>query len=361
MGVFFGRKQERPIGVDVSETGVRLLQLTAAGDGLAVVAAAFEPLPAKLKIESPVYHEQVKLAVQRGLRHGKFRGQRCVSVMPGSMLLCKNLRLPPMPADELASAVEWEAADRFRIDRGRASVQFINAGEVSQGDDVKLELIVMASQAGLVEAHVSSLIEAGLRPAAVDCVPAALARIDHAVGHAGNDARVVIELGNQATQVLIYRDRRIQFFKSIDGGLQQIDASLSGELKCTLDEAIARREDAKPEQIGADLLEASRTAVRDIGREIGLCLRYFGVTFRGSRPAAGTMIGVGATAWLAQIISDASGFDLQVRNPLAGVDTSAVVDEIPLGEETAWAVAAGLSLRELRPGKKPATRREVAA
>jgi type IV pilus assembly protein PilM len=351
----------QPIGLDLAADALRLLQLAPAGDGWTAVAAAEAPLPAGLKPTDDRYPDAFREALRSALASTGFQGRRVVSALPSAAMMCKNLRLPPMPADELAAAVQWEATDRFRFEPGQAVVQYLSAGQVSQGDDEKLELIVLASKLDFVEAHVAVLTAAGLKPEAIDARPSALSRLDGIAASQPDDgpdqARLLIDLGAHACQVLIVRRGRVHFFKTIEMGSNRIDSVAGGVLGVSLEQATRRREAmSATDEVDPGYLEAARGPLQELGREIGLCLRYFGVTFRGARPTAGRLIG--AAAWSAVPLGEAAGITLRQENPLQSIDLSAVRETIRPGHEGDWATATGLSLRGCKSGIK---RKAVAA
>lgn len=347
--MFGGKRKhsDQPIGIDVGEHGVRLMQLASRGGQLSAVAAAQVRLPEGLKADGDAYHAAVTKAIGQALAGGGFSGHQAVSSLPASSMQCKNLRFPAMPADELAAAVQWEAADRFGFGDKQTSAQFFVAGQVRQGEEQRQEIILLAAKLGFVEGHVSALTQNNLRPRAIDAAPAALARLSD-TWTKKSDAHVVIDIGRSATKVLIVRDGHVVFYKPIDVGGTHLDSALSGSMSIPLDEARQRRETldgAEPKDQQA-AIAAIETVMNDLGREIGLCLRYYGVTFRGPRPEAGWLLGGVAGSCLAESLGQASGLKLRLDGVLEGIDFSAVRETIEPGSEHAWAIAAGLSLRD---------------
>ncbi|MEO0514509.1 MAG: pilus assembly protein PilM [Planctomycetota bacterium] len=347
--------------------GVRMLQLSMRGGEVQAKAAAFAPLPNDLRLDTPEYSDALSAAIQSAYHRGGFTGNRVVSSLPVSAMQCKNLRLPMMPADELDSAVQWEAADRFRMGEGQCSVQYMHAGQVNQGDEVRQELILLAAKLGLVESHVAALTGNSLRPVAIDSVPSALARLSvmrHALLSETHDASMVnvtLDVGQSSTKVLIALDAQVRFYKPIEIGGGSFESVLSGAMSISLDESrdLLRALGSPPthdetqpqeERLGeatrTAVMEALRPTLGELAREIGLCLRYYGVTFRGARPSRAQLVGGAATPWLASALSESTGLTLGLDQPLGGMDLSAVRDTVRPGSEGAWAVAAGLSIRE---------------
>lgn len=357
------KKSECPIGLDVGDQAVRLMQLSVRGGALRATAAAEQKLPTDLKVGGSDYQEAVSGAIRAALGRGHFSGNRVVGMLPASAMQCKNLRLPMMPRDELDSAVQWEAADRFRMGEGQGSVQYLHAGQVSQGDEVRQELILLAAKKAFVEQFVATLIGCGLRPVAIDAIPTALSRLSSLapdVGQRAAETRVVIDLGQSSTKVLVAVDGQVRFYKPIDIGGARFDSTLSGALSLSLHEARDVRRglsvdaaddaessrDTKEQELRNAALEALQPSFGELAREIGLCLRYYGVTFRGSRPERAQLVGGGATPWIAAALSAASGLTLDIGGVLGPIDLSDVRDVVRPGREGGWAVAAGLSMRD---------------
>ncbi|MEM8783526.1 MAG: pilus assembly protein PilM [Planctomycetota bacterium] len=333
-----------PIGVDVGRQSVKLVQRGRAGaDGTAkIIATGRQPLPSGLSPQDEGYHQWVGSAVKAALDRGDFVGRRCVSALPSCCVTVKNLRLPKMPADELREAVNWELRDRLESDAD-VLVQFLRAGEVRQGEDVREELIAMATETPFVEGHVDALCEAGLAPLAVEVSVTALAR---AFGErCAEGVHVLLDVGFESSKLLILRDGAVTFFKRIDVGGQVFDDAVANHLDMSTQDASKLRRDFEVDASGVDrsnpsqraLYEALRGPVTELSQEIELCLRYFGVTFRGTRPDRMMLVGGEAIqSWLGVLLAEQSGFEVALGDVTGGKAG---------GSAPGWAVAAGLSMR----------------
>ncbi|MEM8737219.1 MAG: pilus assembly protein PilM [Planctomycetota bacterium] len=351
--MFWGRfkPNQLPIGIDVGEHSVRLLQIGRRGASLRVIAAASAELSSGPAADTTHYHQAVTDAIKSSLDRGGFSGNLAVSTLPSSAVQCKNLRLPLMPADELHSAVEWEATERFRMGDGQCAVQFLEAGTVQQGDEQRQELIMLAARKSYITAHVKSLGQAGLKLQAIDSTPTALTRLlALQASTAGADSfRVAVHLGSSDTKILVVDSGRIRFYKVIEIGVRHLDSVISGKLNLPIDQARDLHAEIGIGETDAETLVKVRGALAptlgELGREISLCLRYYGVTFRGPRPNRGTMLGEGSSDWLCRMLSESCGITLEPKNPLEGIDFSEVDTQPGVAPASSWGVAAGLSLR----------------
>jgi type IV pilus assembly protein PilM len=355
-----------PIGIDLGGRTIRMMQLARDGDKVFAVAAASRLLPFEvLDDRGQAYHAAVSHAVRDMLASGQFQERRAVSCLPASALQYKNIRLPRMPRDELASAVQWEASERLKLSADAMSMQFFDAGEVQQGQDTRQEIILMAAPKRFVEDHAKSLTGCDLELSAIDAVPGALARCIGVPGSGdGQDAkvRVVIDVGYNGTKVLITRGERICFFKLIEIGGRAFDEAVALQLQIPVPAAAETRQSwltgSDPAGIDGRITGALVPAVTELAREVGLCMRYYGVTFRGRRPEEVTLVGgESSNAWLWARLCEEAALSPSPDDPLARLDLTRVSDLIGGPEKSAaWTVAAGLSLKPLDTGRKQKSR-----
>lgn len=355
-----------PIGVDIGARSVKLLQLERGGHGLRAVAAGLKPLPATRRANDPPEAEAIATALGQMLAEHGFRGRRCISALPTSVVTFKNVRLPKMPPDELAAAVHWEAAERMGVASDSLMTQFFDAGEVRQGEEVREEVIVMAATVEAVEAHTQMLTDSGLTPVAIEVAPSALGRLleeqDVPSDEDSPAARVIVDIGYRGSQVLIVNGGRVRFCKHIDVGGEAFDRAVASALGMTVEEAErARACSTDHHETNRGILDAVRPVVTDLAQEIGLCVRYDSVTFRGKRPESALLVGGEAhREGLSELLADQVGLNVITRDPLSGVDLKQVSALEGVGGP--WAVAAGLSLRRESRLHLPAsvTRRDSA-
>lgn len=353
-----------PIAVDLDAHEVRLVQVSSQAARVRVVAAARKALPADVEPDGAARHEAVAKAIRDAASRGGFTGKRLVTSLPATAVHVKNLRLPRMPADELPQAVEWEAKDRLQLDAEPHLIRFFDAGDVRQGEELRREVILLATPTAYAEGHAAALVDQGFKLDAVEAPPAALARLARRTS--GGDApAVMVDVGNRVTTAVIVHAGRVPFCKSINLGGDQMDQAVATHLDLPLDEArrLRRRFDheANPDADAADaeadpvgdearraMYEAVRPTLSDLARETALCLRYFGVTFRGERPGAISLTGPESTSrWLADTMAEAGAVAVGVADPLLpGDDRGKLVDDAGPG---VWSVAIGSALRDQRP------------
>lgn len=367
--MFGGRlkRNRHPIGIDFGANSIKMLQLANEPSGCVAAAAARAALPADIPESGEARVAILTDLIREAIDKSDMVGRDVICCLPATSVQYKNLRLPRMPANELAKAVEWEAADRLKLDLRTTRLQFYDAGEVKQGDELRQEIILMAVPMATVDEHVAAFLACGLRPLCFEAVPSALARsVGSKPTDEGNDAiQVILDIGFSSSKVLIVRRGRVVFFKLIDIGGRTLDESVAARLKIPLSDAsdlrrqlcraeAAESESAEPPLIGAGRRESTERAVHEatrgpldeLVREVGLCLRYFSVTFRGRRP--GFVKLVGGEACEPQIVKlfDSAG---QIRIEPVVLSDHADLSRLggvigTTGPHSEWSLAMGLAM-----------------
>lgn len=356
------RSQVQPIGIDVGSDSVKMLQLETIGQTLAVVAAAREAIPPAAREKPELRLACASDLIRQMLRHGKFVGRKAIVALPREILHVKNLRMPLIPPQELAGAVKFEARNIFNFDTERARLQILPAGEVRQGIDVRQEVIVLAARHEEIDQFVEQVHRCGAAVESVDIEAAALYRSQERFMRRREDeldVYVLVDIGQTRSQVVIGKGRDISFMKRIDISSQNFQEAVSRKLGITMDEARGLRRRlieaapgaGSPEQLKKDpvrqaVFDATRSTMEELGREIGLCLRYYSVTFRGQRPSKIKLLGgEAADPLLLGVLNASLGVPTEAGRPLFSVDTSRMEPADRMGFMTEWATAFGLSLK----------------
>lgn len=357
------RSQVQPIGLDIGNDSIKMLQTEIVGNSLSVVAAARQPLPVAAREKAELRIPMAIDVIRQMFRHGGFAGRRIVVPLPRELLHIKNLRMPLIPQHELAPAVKFEAKNIFPFDTDKAHVQIIPAGEVRQGIDVRQEVIVLAARHDEVNGFLEQIHRCGAIVESIDIEAAALYRSQERFIRRREDEQeviVMVDVGNRRSKVVIGRGRDISFIKPIEIGSHHLHEALSKKLGITIDEARALRRrliEAAPgpgmsldavrkDSVRQAVFDATRSMMENLGREIALCLRYYSVTFRGQRPAKVRLLGgEAADPLLLGVLNSSLSVPVDAGRPLFSVDTSRMEQADRMGFGSEWAMAFGLSLK----------------
>jgi type IV pilus assembly protein PilM len=181
---------------------------------------------------------------------------------------------------------------------------------------------------------------------------------------------MVVEVGASGSTVMILRGDQIAFAKtlSISGHdfsqavveHLQLDEVAAGELRAARVAALLSAPDEEgPVEVATDraVFEAVRPLIGDLVKEVVLCLRYYGVTFRGHPPERIILTGGdGLEPQLDKMLEQACKIPVTFDDDLGTLEH--LVEQIQAklhrrpGPAASWAAAAGLSARGLSPMKQ---------
>jgi type IV pilus assembly protein PilM len=338
-----------------------MLQLGGSQRDLRAVEGAKFVIPAEVQSDPKRRREFIIEGVRRSVKEGRFRGRAAVMALSPQELAIRNIRMPKMPDDELAAAVKWEAQNKFPFDTATAVIQHVRAGEVHQGNQTLDEIILLAVPRADVASRIQMATEAGLDLVSLDAQPAAVFRgFERYLGRREDEGVVnaYADIG-AGTTLVICRGRDLVFVKTIPIGGAVFNRAVAEclELAPAEAEALRRRAGRPPrgehaegeasDGVSRAVADALRPHLEDLANEIGLCLRYYAVTFRGARPEAITFVGGEAhdpsiPAGLARRL----GLEARIGDPLRSVRTDHLGHALDRRSVRAeWATAFGLSVK----------------
>ncbi len=356
--IFLRRAEHLPIAIDFGHQGLKVLQLRESAGTLSVMAAAQAAVEVGGSLSGT---ERVAVAIpqlRRLFHEGGFSGRQIGVVLPREFVQVKTIRLPVLPENDLKSAIELEARDLFTLSPDKLSIRFIPAGEVKQGNDVKLEVIVLAVETRLIDHLLEQMNQLGLVVASLDFEPCAMYRgIERFVRRKEdeNEVSVMVDIGAAQSQVVIGRGREVTFAKSIEIGSNKLSDCVARKLSLSLSEAASLRrrfasmDPSEKDPVRQTVIDATRNMMSDLAHEVSLCLRYYSVTFRGQRPGKVRLAGGEANdPTIRQAMVQSLTVPIEVYHPFAGIQTRGTMIDSLEGSLSEWGVAFGAALRHMK-------------
>lgn len=352
----------QPIGLDIGHDSIRMIQLETEGAKVHVLAAAKARIPEEVCGNEDSKRTFVIAQVREMLAGGYFHGKDVVSCLPSDKLKITSLRLGESDAEQIECALRKEMSQRFGMDPDVDSMDYLVAGSVRQGEELKSELILFAVDRKTIEDHIGMLEGAGLVPVAIDPMPCALFRsFERSLRRQEDRERTVvfINLGSEATTVVFGDMGEISFIKQIPTGGKRFNREIGSKLGVEVEEVERLRDMLRSDSNDDRLDPATRQVIVDtigsigeeLAKEIALCLRYYKVTFRGTRLEKAVFTGGEAYEnILMNVLKRQLPVDVDIARPLKGFDLSGDgagidFDNDRRGVLCEWAVAVGLGLK----------------
>lgn len=207
----FKRDQsDKPIlVVDLDQTTVRVLEVCHSPQGLSVRWGA-----SALDLKRAKSHRQ---AAAEGLRkllstHG-ITTRRVSLLLSGPSTIALPLELPPLPPEEVASAVQWSALRVMPFPIAEAILGH-HPLEGKLGGTERTVLMAAVKRSA-VNASVDIVQDAGLRPVQVSVLPLALGGIIQALPVKPDEASLVLDIRPSLATILFFRGRTLQLVRTI--------------------------------------------------------------------------------------------------------------------------------------------------
>jgi type IV pilus assembly protein PilM len=228
------------IGVDIGLSAIKMAEVSKLSDGTyKLLKYAAVNLPEGTIIEDEIQKEdEILKALQICLKELNSGNRFACIGLSGPNTLIKRLQLAGGPTEEIADQVIWEAEQYlpFPIDEG--NVSFSIMGE-NQGGGV--DVIIGAAKKSIVESFKEIIERSGLKIKIVDlCAAATLNVFESVMGEeiqTAGKSWILMDLGAQKTQFMIYKNGALVFFKEINIGGLTITEEIQRQMGVNYDEA----------------------------------------------------------------------------------------------------------------------------
>ncbi|HHW4678594.1 MAG TPA: pilus assembly protein PilM [Xylella sp.] len=346
----FPKKQSTLVGVDISSTAVKLLQLSRSGNRFKVEHYAVEPLPPNAVSEKNVAEvglvgEAIRRAVSRSGTKAKF----AAAAVAGSSVITKVM---PMPAGldehDLEAQIELEATNYIPYPIDEVSLDFEVLGPVPNNAEM-VQVLLAASRSENVELRQSALELAGLTAKIIDveafAVENAFSLISEALPVGSKSLVALIDIGATMTTLnVLHHGRSLYSREQLFGGKQLTDEVVH-RYGMTYEEAgQAKRQGGLPQSYEVEVLEPFKEAVV---QQISRLLQFFYAGSEYNRVDCIVLAGGCAVlAGLPTIVEERLGVTTVVANPFDNMILGTRVQAHALAQDApALMIATGLALR----------------
>jgi type IV pilus assembly protein PilM len=348
----FGQANPPLVGVDISTSGVRLVELADAGKGeLRLERFAFEPLPRGAVVDGNIDNiETVADAVRRLCKKSGTKVKNVALAMPPAAVITKKIILPAgMSEDQLEVQVESEASQYIPFALDEVSLDFDVIGAAPNAPD-DVEVMLAAARREKVEDRVAIAEAAGLTATVMDvesyAARAALERVIAGLPQGGKDKIVALfQIGAQATHISMLLDGETIYEREQPFGGNQLTQDIVRAYGLSFEEAETRKRAGDlPENYQADLLGPFlESAALEVTRAIQFFYTSTPYTRIDQLYLAG---GCAQLPGLIDMIASRTRIASALVSPFTGMALGAEVREAQLKQEApAYLVACGLALR----------------
>src|SRR3990167_1369001 len=165
----FAKKKPPLIGIDISSSAVKVLELSKSGEHLRVERYAVEPLPQNAVVEHAITEvEQVAQVVERAVKKSGTKVRHAAVAVPAAHVITKTIKMAASLSDQdRQTQVEMEADHYIPYPLNEINLDFQVLGP-SGNNPEEVDVLMAACRKEIVDDYLAVIQRPGLTPMVVD-------------------------------------------------------------------------------------------------------------------------------------------------------------------------------------------------
>lgn len=261
MGKLFARAKPPLIGIDVSSSAVKVLELSKSDEHLRVERYAVEPLPQNSVVEHAITEvEQVAQAVERAVKRSGTRCKLAAVAVAGAHVITKTIRMPANLSDaELQTQIEMEADHYIPYPLDEVNMDYQVLGPAEDNPE-EVEVLMAACRKEIVDDYVAVIQTPGLTPAVIDIETYAMENAysliaQHMPGGGLEKTVAVLDVGATTTNINVVHNNRSVYSRDHTFGGRQLTEEIQRRYGLSYEEAgLAKKQGGLPDNYQTDVL-----------------------------------------------------------------------------------------------------------
>ncbi|MFA9202376.1 MAG: pilus assembly protein PilM [Flavobacteriales bacterium] len=336
------------VGLDISSTSVKLLELSIQDGRYRVESYGVEPLPTNAVVEKNIADtEGVGDAIERLVKRARPRTRAAAAAVTGSAVITKVIDMEPdLTDDERETQIRLDADQYIPYPLSEVNLDFEVIGPSAVPN--RVSVLLAASRSENIEQRVDTLEIGGLTAKVMDIEAYAMERAFSLIIDtlpSSPEIVAIIDIGHTMTTLNVLRDEKIIYTREAMFGGKQLTEDIQRRYGLSFEEATrAKREGNLPDDYEPEVL---RPFMESVVQQVTRSLQFF---FSSSQYNDVDHIllagGSASVTGLALLIQEKLGNRVSVANPFlqmnfaSQIDTSAIENDAP-----SLMIACGLALR----------------
>jgi len=350
LGLFGKRKGTPVLGLDISSTTVKLLELSYNGGQYRVESYAVSSLPQDAVIEKNVNDvDGVANAVRTVVAQSRTKLKNVAAAVAGSSVITKLIDMPDgLSDDDMETQLTLEADQYIPYPLEEVAIDFEVQG-VSPERDNQVEVLLAACRRETIDARVEAIEGAELTPKIMDVEAYAMERafflLQNQLDLDADSTVAVVDIGATMTTLSVLNHGQTIYTREQLFGGKQLTDEIMRRYGLPLEEAgLAKKQGGLPDDYEPEVLEPFKDAVV---QQVARSLQFF---FSSSQYNDVDQIilagGVSSMDGLEELVQEKLGTPTAVANPFANMSISSRVNAVALSSDApAMMIACGLALR----------------
>ncbi|HMU89778.1 MAG TPA: pilus assembly protein PilM [Pseudomonadales bacterium] len=345
----FKKKQTPLLGIDISTTAVKLIELSCSSDSYRVESYAVEPLPPSAVVEKSIADvEAVGQAIGRVVSRAKTKARDGVVAVAGSAVITKTIEMDAdLTDDERETQISLEADQYIPYPLEEVAIDFEVQGP-SESDARKVQVLLAACRHETVEAREAVLAIAGLTPRIVDVEAYAIERAFLLVkDQIDPDARVVaiVDIGATMTTLSVLVEGKTVYTREQLFGGKQLTDEIRRRYGLSEEEAgLGKKQGGLPDEYEDEVLAPFReAAVQQVARSLQF---FYASSQHNDIDCLILAGGTSSISGMTELLQQRIGVPTFLANPFLGMTIAPKVNAAALTNDApALMIACGLALR----------------
>jgi type IV pilus assembly protein PilM len=352
--ISFTRKKPALLGVDISSTAIKLIELAATNSGSAslfrVENYAVEPLPPNAVVEKKIAEVQaVGETIRKAVNRSGTRAKHAAVAVSGSAVITKVISMSASLSDaEMETQIQLEADQYIPYPLEEVNIDFDVLGPSAGGGEM-VDVLLAASRQENVDDRVAALEIAGLTPTVVDveayAMENACALLLRSHGENPEHNVAVADIGATTTTLHVLHDGRTVYTREQNFGGQQLIEDVQRRYGVPRTQALQQViEGGLPDNYESEVLSPFNEA---LAQQIGRALQFFYSASTFNRVDQVILAGGSAgIKGIDELVEERLGIPTGIANPFSHMALSPKIQAQMLNRDApTLIIAVGLALR----------------
>ncbi len=352
---FLKRKKPNILGLDISSTSVKLLELAQDGDKYRVQSLAVEPLPDNAVVEKNIQDvEAVGETILKAVKRSGTKVKDAAVAVAGSAVITKIINMPAGLSDsDLEAQIEMEADQYIPYPLEEINLDFEVIGESENNPDT-VDVLLAASRSENIELRSAALALGGLHPKIVDVEAYTIENSSKLIAHqmkrdeeSENEDTIiaVVDIGATMTSLNVVENNQLIYTREQSFGGKQLTEEIMRRYGLAYDEAgRLKKEGGLPDNYIPEVLEPFKET---IAQQVSRFLQFFYTS--GQHNAVDQIVLAGGCASIPgidELVESQLDTPTVIANPFAEMSLSSKVNPQALSNDApSLMIACGLAMR----------------
>jgi len=325
--MFFSNNSKYPIGLDISDLSLKLVQLQRRGTKIKIQALGRLDVPTGLIVDGEIKDQDKVISLIKKLvskpQYGKVSSDMVAACLPETKTFIKLIKVAKTP-NNFDDIIETEIQKHVPM----LIAEIYYDWQIIEDKGSDQLILIGAAPKKIVNQYTDILDKAQLSVEALEIEPTAISRAvlreESPSAKSNGDHYAIIDMGAKRTSLVVYAKNTILFTASVPISGEKMTSEISTSLDISLEQAekakiICGLDDKRTEEIITRILD---NTIKDLNDRIKEVLEFSNTHFSQFGPVNKILLGGGGAniKGIADVIKNAVSLEVIKSNPLINID-----------------------------------------